>query len=317
MLDALKFVRGSVAKKDFVPELTHFFIRGGRITGYNGTMAVSSPIPFDIDCCPKAEAFVRAIQQCEDVTKLSLTKAGKLSVRSGTFKAFVECLAEPYTLPITLEGVKVPLKDDFIPMLKKVVPFIADDASRAWAKGIMFRDGMAMATTNPALIQYWTGYVCPPFNLPEMAAKELLRVGTAPEYMRVAPGSVTFHYGETQQWLWTTLYTDEWPPVEGVLDQPVTEQVPITDELRLGLEKLVSFLDPMQRVYITPQGLGTTPDFDDGASVEIAFSGNAILNYSQFKRVAAVADTIGIAAYPNPMPFFGPGFRGVLAGMRG
>jgi hypothetical protein len=31
MLDALKFVKGAVAKKDFVPELTHFRITGGRV----------------------------------------------------------------------------------------------------------------------------------------------------------------------------------------------------------------------------------------------------------------------------------------------
>lgn len=317
MLDALKFVKGSVAKKDFVPELTHFFIRGGRITGYNGTMAVSTPIPFDVDCCPKAEPFVRAVEQCDEVTKLSLTPTGKLSVRAGKFKAFVECLSEPYTLPITMEGVKVALEDSFVPMLKILAPFIADDASRAWAKGIMFRDRVAMATTNPAFIQYWTGIDAPPFNLPEMAVKELLRIGDSPEYMRVGPSSITFHYGQSQRWLWTTLYTDEWPSVERVLDQPETPMLQVKQEHLDALQKLRPFLDPAQRIYVKPQGLGTLADFEDGASVELPMECEGIFNYSQLKLVLEVAEKVGLSAYPNPAPFFGPGFRGVLAGMRG
>ena len=43
MIDAVKFVQGAVAKKDYVAELTHFLIQDNRITGYNGIMGLSSP----------------------------------------------------------------------------------------------------------------------------------------------------------------------------------------------------------------------------------------------------------------------------------
>ncbi len=45
MLSALKFVKGAVSTKDYVPALTHFQIKGGRVTGYNGKLSLSSPIP--------------------------------------------------------------------------------------------------------------------------------------------------------------------------------------------------------------------------------------------------------------------------------
>ena len=43
MLNELKFVQGSVAKKELLPSLTHFKIEDGHIRGFNGTIAISAP----------------------------------------------------------------------------------------------------------------------------------------------------------------------------------------------------------------------------------------------------------------------------------
>ena len=40
MLAELKFVQGAVAKKDFIPSLTHFEIKDGMIKGLNGSLAL-------------------------------------------------------------------------------------------------------------------------------------------------------------------------------------------------------------------------------------------------------------------------------------
>ena len=66
MLEVLKFVKGAVGKKDYVPALTHFQIADGRITGFNGKISLSSPIALDLECCPKAIPFVKAIEACTD-----------------------------------------------------------------------------------------------------------------------------------------------------------------------------------------------------------------------------------------------------------
>ena len=93
MIETLRFVRGAVAKKDYQPALTHFQIRNGRITGFNGTIALSSPIGIDIDAVPKAEPFLRAIENCTvEPTVIHKTEAGRLGLRSGRFRAFVDCL---------------------------------------------------------------------------------------------------------------------------------------------------------------------------------------------------------------------------------
>src|SRR5689334_19456978 len=93
MLKELKFVQGAVAAKDYVPELQHFKISGGRVEGFNGTIALSTPIDLAIEAMPKAVSFVKAIERIPDGTEvaLNLTQAGRLSVKAGAFRAFVEC----------------------------------------------------------------------------------------------------------------------------------------------------------------------------------------------------------------------------------
>lgn len=86
MLKELKFVQGAVGKKDLLPAMTHFQIQNGHVRSYNGTLALSSPLPFDIDCCPKAEQLVKAIGQCDEVITLSMTPGNKLRVQSGKFQ---------------------------------------------------------------------------------------------------------------------------------------------------------------------------------------------------------------------------------------
>src|SRR5690606_31461165 len=92
MLDALKFVQGAVARRDFVPALTHFQIRDGYIRGFNGKIALCAPIDLDLDATPKAAPFIKAIEACRDTVELSLTPNGRLAIRSGSFKAYIDCL---------------------------------------------------------------------------------------------------------------------------------------------------------------------------------------------------------------------------------
>ena len=47
MLDALKFVKGAVARKDAVAVLTHFRIQHRYIMGYNGLIALGHPLELE------------------------------------------------------------------------------------------------------------------------------------------------------------------------------------------------------------------------------------------------------------------------------
>lgn len=220
MLNALKFCQGSVAKKDFVPELKHFAIKNGRVRGFNGILALSSPIPFDIDCKPKAEALVKAIANCTETVLLTMTPAGRLSIKSAAFKVNIDCLQED-TLHVEPEGETIEIDGtQLLKGLRVVAPFIGDDASRPWSNGVLLKDQSMFATNNATLIEYWHGSKFPHVvNLPRDAVREMLRINETPVSAQLTSNSISFHYSN-DKWLRTQLYdADAWPDLGKVLNR--------------------------------------------------------------------------------------------------
>lgn len=316
MLDALKFVQGAVAKKDFVQALTHFHISGGFIKGYNGSLALCSPIDLDLEVTPKAAPFIKAIATCKDTVQLNMTPAGRLSIKSGLFKAFVDCIDEAYP-DVQPEGEVLELDGALLKALKKLDPFIADDASRQWARGIMFRGQSAFATNNATLVEYWLGYNFPvEVNIPKPAVQELIRIGEEPTRVQVCENSVTFHY-VTGRWLRTQTYSTQWPDMAKVLNQDSTQR-PFPEGFFEALWDLLPFADDLQRVYFHSGGLGTAPEGQEkGAHVEVpGLRGAGIYNAKYLLALRDLAHTIDFESYPRPSLFFGDRVRGATIGMR-
>jgi hypothetical protein len=340
MLEELKFVMGAVAKKDFLPAMTHFAIEKGTVRSYNGAVALSSPLACDLDFKPKADKMVQAIANCPDDSTpvLSMTTAGRLCIRAGVFKAFIECVAEetPHVLPegemVRLDTIAqkqldkdgneaappLTLGDVLLNALKVIHPFIGDDASRPWSNGVLFRDEFAFATNNVMLVQYWTGAKMPvTVNVPRVAIREMLRINKPPIYAQVTDRSMTFHYAN-KKWIRTQLLDVKWPDLDPLLDKPV-KVVPIDEKLFTGLEAITPFADKMGRVFITDGVLSTVPvnHGEEGASFELpGFPFNGIYQIEMLSLLKGIAKEIDISAYPAPGVFYGDRLRGAIIGMR-
>lgn len=317
MLSELKFVQGSVARKDFLPALTHFVIENSTVRGYNGTLALCSPIPFDISCKPKAEPLVKAIGNCTDTVQLSITSAGRLSVRSGKFKAFVECVEgdTPHAMP---EGEQIQIDGAaLLQALKTVSPFIGDDASRPWSNGVLLTGQSAFATNNILLVEYWTGFSVPrALNIPRLAIKEMLRIDEPPQGAQLAEGSITFHYSNGR-WLRTQLFEPKWPDLGKVLDKE-SKPEPINQALFEGLRNIKAFTDKLGRVLFTGDGKLATHDHEaEGAAYEIeGFNHAGIYQIDMLLLLESGVRSIDWSAYPAPCMFFGDRLRGAIVGMR-
>lgn len=317
MLKELKFVQGAVAKKDFLPAMTHFVIEDGRVRAYNGMIALSSPLPFDIDCIPKAEPLVRAITNCDETVTLSMTPAGKLRIQSGKFRAFIDCIEEE-TLHVVPEGEEVELDGEaMLEALKVIHPFIGDDASRPWTNGVLLRGQSAFATNNVVLVEYWVGAQFPvTVNVPRQAIREMLRINEAPTHAQVCDSSITFHYSDGR-WVRAQLFESEWPDLAKVLDKECNA---ITVDQRIfdALATIKPFADKMGRVFISEGVLSTSPEFDaEGASYEIPglpFAG--VYNIEMLNLLKGVAMHADFTTYPEPCLFYGNRLRGAIIGMR-
>ena len=316
MIDDLKFVQGAVAKKDLAPELTHFQIKDGRITGYNGHIALSSPINLKLDVVPRAVPLIKAIQSCKETVQINLTPKGRLSIKSGPFKAFVECLEEKEFPDLTPKGETIELDGKLIEHFKLLEPFIAEDASRKWARGILLNGYSAFATNNIVLIEVWLGYHFPfAVNIPHSAIKELIRIKQEPTSIQLDESIITFHFSEGR-WLKTQVYTTEWPDLTKILDNPA-QPVPCGTDFYDNCEQLIPFTDEHDAVYFNGEELSTSKHDEQGARFATEnIPTEGAFNLTQLLKLKGVAKTIDFSLYPAPVLFFGDNIRGAIIGQR-
>jgi DNA polymerase III sliding clamp (beta) subunit (PCNA family) len=318
MLSALKFVQGAVAKKDFVPALTHFRIAHGRVKGFNGQLAISSPIDLDLAAAPKAAPFVKAIDACTDTISLQVAKNGKLVVKSGAFKAHIECDPGTDFPDITPAGKMVKLNESLMPALRTLEPFIAEDASRPWACGVLFDGPTAFATNNIVLMEYWLGFDFPGrVNVPGRAVREILRIKDNPTHMQLSETRLTFHY-EDSRWVSTNLYEPQWPPTKDLLDKFLSNNTAaLPEEFWPALEQIAPFADDLERVYFFGDHMSTSPSPDlEGTTVACKCPATGIFNVKQILALKDQFNVAGFDSYPAPVPFFGNAVRGIIVGIR-
>lgn len=316
MYASLKFCAGSVAKKDFVIDLKHFVIKDGRVKGFNGTLALSTPIPFDIDCHPNADQLIKAVARCDDTIQLSLTKAGRLSVKSAGFKAFIDCI-QGETNHVEPEGEFVEFDGEVLfAGISACAPFIGSDASRPWSGGILIKGSSMFATNNVMLVEYWLGSDFPiVVNIPRAAIREMQRIGEPPINAQITTNSVTFHYSG-ERWLRTQLFNTEWPDLSKVLDRP-SSQAPMDERVFEGLESVKGFTDKMGTIFLMPDELRTHADEQEGAGFAMeGFGFEGKYNIDMLNLLKDTATTIDWSTYPGPCMFMGDRIRGAIIGMR-
>ncbi len=317
MKEALNFVKGAVARKDFVPELTHFNISDGRIVGFNGDMAISSPIGVDIRAKPHAQTFIKAVNSASEEVALSLTQSGRLSLKSGKFRALINCLSGDESRFVIPEGQVITLGDNFLDCIKALAPFQGVDASRPWATGIMLRSGSALATNNICLVEYWHGTTLPfPINIPKPAISELLRIGENPEKVQVTQNSISFHF-PGGRWIRTQLLASGWPEqIDAILSSEGSPQA-IPEGLFEGLETLKPFTDDGSRVFFTAQGVATSNEPEAATTVDIAgMTAGPCFHHAMLSLLQNTATQIDFSSYPKPCKFLGDKMRGVIMGLR-
>lgn len=317
LLASLKFCQGAVAKKDLVPGMAHFAIEKGFIRSYNGTLALCSPIAFDIDCKPNAQQLIKAISNCntEHVVTISMTKAGKLRIKNGPYEASVDCLEEP-TPHVEPEGDVIQFDGTALrTAFEHLLPFVGNDASRQWTNGVLLHANSAYATNNVIICQFWLGTAIPrTLNVPSDAIREFLRIGEAPTHAQVTDSSITFHFSE-DRWIRSGLYATNPETIVAVLDKCGGSPTPIHSGFFEGLDTIKAFTDKIGNVYFKDGELLTHLDENVGAKYKLDdFPHTGCYSLEMLQLLDGVAEKIDWSTYPNPVVFHGSMLRGVLAG---
>lgn len=316
--DALNFVRGAIGVNTIVPELEHYILEPGRITGSNGHLTLSAPIDLDISAMPKAALFSRALLQVETAEAVSLymTEGNRLAVRGDNFSAFIPCLEEPFDV-VEPDGDKHSIPDTFVSDLGRMLPFTSEDASRLWSQGVLCEQGTLFATNNIVLVQLWNGHDLPRINLPKFMVAELQRIKQTPECIQTNERSVSFLFPDGA-WMSSALLTDSWPfeTMEGILSRESSPQ-PIPPDLDQALKDLIPFTTDGKSspVFFKDGKITTSPHAEDGAEFKVdGVVAGPIFNAHQLRLVLTEASALDFSSYPAPCGFIGDRLRGVIVG---
>ena len=319
MIDALRFVQGATKSIVLAPELEHYQIKDGRIVGYNGFMALSSPIDLEISAKPRAKLFHKALQSCGDTVSIGMTPAGRLHVKSGGFSAFIPCREdEIYEAQPT--GVEFRAPGGMLAAMRRLYGLISVDASRPWAMGLSIGGGAYTATNNIAVVQVWEGHDLPTFNCPRFAVAELIRIGQTPDSVRVdGNNSATFQW-DNGRWLQTQLLSADWPAeLIAKLLASGTPGQPIPEGFFEALEKIRPFIpDTSNTVCFAENRLIAGPHSEEISASHVVDGLPPGPRFSEKVLTALVKEieTIDFSAYPKPCGFRGPNSRGIILGQR-
>lgn len=324
MLSDLKFIVRAVARKDFAEELCHLVIKDNKAYAYDGLLSMSTTIGVSLHVRPHAKTLVKAIEACDDEAAIALhvTPAGKLAVKSGKFKAFVNCLDNnaPFTQPLP-QGEDVAITDELLDSIKELAPFMAIDASRPWAMGLRIVGNSTYATNNIILVERYHGSAFPKeVILPADCVKELININEKPVRVQVSDESITFWFSE-DRWLRSQLIVGQWPENMGeVFDRAMQghDAQPLPEDFFTALDTLKPFLDDRGRIFIYPDRVATSNEEGTGASVEVQMrDGEQIFHRDQLRLLEGICTKIDLTMYPAPCAWFGNKLRGVLLGLRG
>ena len=320
MRDTLNLVRGAVSTKDLLPVLTHFHIYEGRVQGGNGRIAIDAPCPelSGFDCTVPAERFLKAVDACDGEPRLKLTDGGKLTASRGKFRATLP-LADHAAFPrlgLPMTSGSYGAAEPLLPVLRRLRPFIGEDASRPWSCGVLFRGGYAWATNNMCLAR--APYELPEMVLPVFAVDELLRIGAEPSSVEVLENALALRF-EGGWWLRCQKLEGQWPDVARFMPAQPPERAWAADTLREAVRKVLPFCPDPKHPVVQTGGAGVST-LEGEMSAEVGCYGGdlPVARFRAEPLLAALdaARSIDLSAYPGACYWQGEGVEGVIVGLR-
>lgn len=317
--EVLRLVKSVVPDRDLIAVMTHFHMYGGRIQGGNGRMAIEAPwvdFPSDEPISVPADPLVKAFEAMAD-PKITITPGGKLKVSEGRMRVQIPISTEKYYLAEKPADF-VPFDDSVLRTMRKVRPFVSEDASRPWAMGVLIRDGYLYATNNVVMVRKRVDTDLE-FSLPGYAIDQLSRYQKKVEGIHVEPNHVTFTM-EGDTWFQSNRYAEQWPDVTKFFEGMEEVGPELTGKELAAVQKVLPFVPDKRHPVIRFVG-NKVATLSGDMEAEIETDNDyqeANFHAVPLQLVLGVATHMDFTKYPQPVPFWNPadGLEGVFVGVR-
>jgi hypothetical protein len=320
LLDRLKLVHGAVGDRTLLDIMTAFHIYDGRLQGMNGRVAIDAECSElkGVSATVEANRFLKAIEGCEGEPTLT-QEDGLLCVKHKRFRAKMKLMdSAQYPRQEVEPGKDHKVKDgvELLEALRILRPFVSQDASRPWSMGVLLRDGFAYATNNVILLRVPVGFAVPPTVIPVFAIDELLRIGCAPDAVRLADTSLYFQFASF--WLRSQLMATPWPDAPALFKDWPKRITKLPDGIREALAKIEQFIpDEKYPVIFLGDGGIATMEGDYSAQVEGFKLPKSAFRVEHLKLLFEVASHVEFSIYPGRCPFKGDAkVEGFIVGVK-
>jgi len=305
MFEALKFVQGAVSEKDLVPVLTHFHIKDGEVQGSNGRLTISAPVEAVGDVIVPAALMIKALDACK-APEVKITEKSVM-VKDGKFSARLPKSNDVFPVATKPVGETLPVSG-LVETLRKLRPFVGDDATRLWACGVLFRGGYAYATNNVTIAEANAPAFEREMVLPTPVIDELLRIKVEPDHMVMDETTIGFYWGD--RWLKAKVLTGEWPPVQDMINRDDLPEIP--KGLADAVSRIAPFCDDKKFpvIEMTETGIRTQ---DGLMQAEVGGYEFAEVKYHA-EALALILKTAKLADFSqSPAPWSGNNLRGLIS----
>lgn len=217
LLAAIEFC-SCVSEKVGAPYETHIGLKSNWAVAFNGIVAAGSPIEEDVYCYPHTMLLIDALSKCEETFSLTQLDNGRLSVKSGKFKAIVPCL-DPILMQEALPDPQLaPITNKFKEAVEAVGVLASENAMHVLTASVLMNGQSVISTNRTMLFEYWHGLDLPS-NIPlrKEFIKALVKTKKNLTGFGLGKSSVTIFF-EDGCWVRTQLYADEWPDVSRILN---------------------------------------------------------------------------------------------------
>jgi hypothetical protein len=320
MLDALKFVNRATADKDIIRSLTHICIHDGKLQGADTKMSIEAECPelAGQSFTAPAEKFIKAIIGCKGDPTITPNADGTVKISHKRFRVTLPTLNVadyPRSEFKPDDAVHIDAPSGFIAALRKLLPFVSQDASRPWSLGVCLRPDYFYATNNVTMARVPVAWNGPVINLPRYIVQELLDIDQPVLEIWASASSISFKFDKA--WMRAQLYTDSWPEsVAKMFDAPRTyEKVPLG--LLDAVEQLIPFCPDVKfpSIHFRDNGI-TTANGLQSAEIGFDWKGVGVYRAEVLQLVLGVALEWDPTAYPKPVFFKGDGIQGMMVGIK-
>lgn len=272
LIEALKFIAPAQRKSDSAikePYLTHCVFHGGFVMAFDGMLTIGHPIMDDIHACPNSFKMLDALNNCGQELAITQLDSGRLSIKSGSFKALVPCctLEEmPYFGP----DVKCATIDErVINAISNVMNLIEENGAKVHLASVLLQANTAVSTCGTVLLESWHGIDLPPnMLLPRVAAKAICATGKKPTGFGYSGNSATFFF-EDGSYIKTQLFQDSYVAYQKVFAEnpnPNAWDLPVNFFEAIGA---VSSFSEQGCAFFHEGLVSSHPDTAQGATFEI------------------------------------------------